>query len=200
MHRATSSKLLVVLLAGWMSTVAVSCGGGGGGGGGVIVPGRTATFTSADSTPAPNSVSLQSAAASGDTVTIRVTVTDVTDFFGTGFRVTYNPTTVVFVSMSSTGSFLRDGGIGAANLNFTADASSPGILLISATRLQNATGTIDGVDVAASRELVTLTFRATANTGGNPFALPEPREVCDSDQPVCTEIPVAWVGGTLTAS
>ena len=196
MSRSMSTRLLLAVL---LAASAFACGGGGDSGGGTV-PTRVATFAPADPTPPSNSVSLQSGSQSADTVTIRVSATDVNDFFGAGFRVTFDPASLVFLGMSSAGSFLRDGGVPNANLLFTTDAISvPGAVLVSATRLQNQTGTLTGVNVNGTRELVSLTFLATADTAGNTLSLPAPREVCDSDTPICNPIGVGWFGGTVTA-
>ena len=198
MHRDRSTMGLAILL-GAALVLAPSCGGGGGGGGGTTPPGRTATFTPADPTPDANSVTLQAGARSGATFVVRVVVTDVNDFFGTGFRVEFDPASVQFTGFDATASFLRSGGVTDDNLFFEVVSPEAGVLLVSATRLQNDTGTLPGVDVVGSRDLLTLSFTARANTAGNTFSIVEPREVCDPGVPVCTPIPVTWAGGTLTA-
>src|SRR5262245_529576 len=91
-----------------LAVIATACGGGGGGSsdGGVTGP-QTGAFLAADSTPPADSVSLQAGTHSGLVVNVLVRVTDVDDFFGTGFRVIYDATVAQYQAFDSTGSFLR---------------------------------------------------------------------------------------------
>src|SRR5262245_57430734 len=134
-----------------LAAAATACGGGGGGSGdgGVTGP-QTGSFVAADSTPPADSVSLQAGTHSGLVVNVLVRVTDVDDFFGTGFRVFYDGTVAQYQTFDASASFLRDAPFDTAGapLQFQVDSSTPGVLNISATRLQNAQGNATGVNVA----------------------------------------------------
>ena len=93
-----------------LAVAATACGGGGGGSsdGGTTGGPQTGSFVAADSTPPADSVSLQAGTHSGLAVNVNVVVTSVDDFFGTGFRVVYDPTVAQYQSFDAAGSFLRD--------------------------------------------------------------------------------------------
>jgi hypothetical protein len=132
-------------------------------------------------------------------VNVLVTATDVDDFFGSGLRVTYDPSVARFESFSSTGSFLRDAPFDSgAGLDFRVDSSTPGVLVIVATRLQNAGGTASGVDVSGTRTLLSLQFRLLLNTAGSPVNLPAAqREVRDSQG---NALALTWHAGAFVAN
>lgn len=181
---------------------------GGGGDDNPAPSGPVASFTPGTATP--GSIAQLAGSTSGTSFTIKISATDVPDFFGAAFRIRIDPDYVAYQGLSSTGSFLRDGGV--TSLDFRADATTvPGQVIVNATRVQNAGGTIPGVNVVGTRELVSLTFRvrtffnatADANTNGIPdgsLEFIDPREVCDSDQPVCTPISVTWSAGSVRGS
>jgi len=170
--------------------------------------GPVASFT--PGTASSGSIAQLAGSSSGTTFTIKISATDIADFFGAAFRIRVDPDFVAYQGLSSTGSFLRDGGV--TNLDFRADATTvPGQVIVNATRVQNSGGTIPGVNVVGTRELVSLTFRirtfinptADANSNGIPdgsLDFIDPREVCDSDQPVCTPITVTWSAGSVRGS
>lgn len=193
------SMIGVALLAAGLT---LSCGGGGGGGGndggGTTPPGLTATFTASNASPGTNTLRMNSGAASGDTFEVLIEVTDVTDFFGAGFRVNYDPASATFLGFSSSGSFLL--GQGAAT-DFDAVEQSAGDVAVNAT-LQ---ALVQGLTATGNQLLITLNFRATAATGGNAFSFGAPRtmETCPAPPGICssTHNPVVtWSGGTLTAN
>jgi hypothetical protein len=67
---------------------------------------------------------------------VRVTVTDVSSFFGAGFRIAYDPAALLFGGMDSSTSFLGTGITDASQLYFFADATnSPGEVVVTATRV-----------------------------------------------------------------
>lgn len=179
--------------------VLTACGGGGGGNGGGgnggMMPGGGEIDFQAPAPPA-TSVSLQEGAVAGTEFEILVQVRDVNDFFGAAFRVTYDPDSVDFVTATSASSFLPATGV---TTQITAETLSPGTLAVVATRVQNQAGTVPGVDVVGTRTLIRLVFEATDTTGGNPFQIAQPREVCSSDADAggCDPITVTWQGGTL---
>jgi len=196
--RMTKQGGTPVILA-MLALVAFGCGGGNDSGGGTISSGLTADFVASDSTPDPQSITMQQALESGSVFHVAIRVTDVQDFFGAAFHVTYDTTKVHFDLLDSSTSFLRDGGIDPNDLDFTYLAQS-GNIAITATRKQNQTGTVTGIDVPATgRDLLVLDFHAVATTlsASSGISFADPREVCDSTQPVCTPITVTWAGGSV---
>lgn len=198
MKRMTRQGGMPVILA-MLALIGFGCGGGSDGGT-TISTGLTATFVASDTTPDPQSITMQPSFQSGAVFHVVIRVTDVQDFFGAAFHVTYDTTKVRFDLLDSSTSFLRDGGIDPVNnLNFTFLAQS-GNIAITATRVQDSSGTITGVDVPATgRDLLILEFHALAVTGSasSGISFADPREVCDSTQPVCTPITVTWSGGSV---
>jgi hypothetical protein len=183
MTMSTTVRLLGAIA---LVAAASACGGGGGGGGddgGVIPAPTTASFAASDPTPPAGSVSLQQGSRSGLVVNVLVSASGINDFFGAGLRLTYDPALVRFEGSDTSVSFLRDPPFDApgAPLLFTIAESTPGILNVAATRLQNAQGTATGVNVAGTRTLVSLQFRLLAATAGTQVTLPPAqREVRDS--------------------
>ncbi|HEX5042562.1 MAG TPA: hypothetical protein VFV75_06625 [Candidatus Polarisedimenticolaceae bacterium] len=195
MTMGTGARLAALVLA----TAATACGGGGGGSsdGGTTGGPQTGSFLAADTTPPADSVSLQAGTHSGLVVNVLVRVTDVDDFFGTGFRLIYDPTVAQYQTFDSSASFLRDAPFDTAGapLNFEVDASTPGVLTVSATRLQNAQGTATGVNVAGTRTLLSLQFVMLKVTPSSPVTLPgAQREARDSTD---TVLPLTWQAGAF---
>ncbi len=157
------------------------------------------SFEPSEPSPGPLTVSLQAGTVNLDGITIRVVATNVDDFFGSAFRVIYNPAHLAFVSMDTSQSFLRDGGVATTfSENHT---SVSGSVIVSAARLD--AGTNAGVDVTGSRELLRLTFRVIAEIppDGSAASFGDPKEVRDSVQPPPQGnlIPVNWSGGKFRA-
>ena len=182
-----------------LAVAATACGGGGGGSsdGGTTGGPQTGSFVAADSTPPADSVSLQAGTHSGLAVNVNVVVTSVDDFFGTGFRVVYDPTVAQYQSFDAAGSFLRDAPFNTAGapLQFDVDASTPGVLSVSATRLQNAQGSATGVNVAGTRTLLVLRFAMLKLAQTSPVNLPAPqREARDSQDNI---LPLTWQAGVF---
>lgn len=196
-NRLDVAKGLALAIALVGSFFTIDCGSGDGTLGG----GRTATFVPASPSPPPLSVTMQPGTPSGNIFQVRIVAKDIDDFFGAAFHVTFNSTSATFLSSDFSGSFLSGSGV---DTEFRAVLQQAGVLDVVATRVQNAQGTVTGVDVVGEDDLVVLTFGALAATAGNAFEFgappSHPREVCDSDQPLCTAIPVTWSGGTLTAN
>jgi len=182
-----------------LAVAATACGGGGGGSsdGGTTGGPQTGSFVAADPTPPADSVSLQAGTHSGLAVNVNVVVTSVDDFFGTGFRVVYDPTVAQYQSFDAAGSFLRDAPFNTAGapLQFDVDASTPGVLSVSATRLQNAQGSATGVNVAGTRTLLVLRFAMLKLAQTSPVTLPAPqREARDSQDNI---LPLTWQAGVF---
>lgn len=158
------------------------------------VPAQNAGLAFEAPAPGNSSFSMQPGTVAGDEFEVVLSVTGVTDLFGAAFRVNYDALSASFVSYDTASSLLLGGGV---QTNFEVTTPSAGQLAVVATRLQDGTGTVAGVDVPGTQELLSLTFRATQFTAANVFTFGPPREVCDSDQPVCTPINVSWDGGTM---
>ncbi len=199
MRAATWTRILLLAMTLGAAALAPSCGGSNDNGG--MTGGVVATFAAAEPNPGANEMTMQPGTVSGTTFNVRITATDVTDFFGAAFTVDL-PANVGFVSLDSSQSFLRDGSFPTANLLFTATAPTGNKVIVAATRL-NA-GTYSGVNVTGTRDLVTLTLRvsATMSASAITFDTTTPLEVRNSVQPPLEGqlIPVTWSGGAVSAS
>ena len=205
MNRSISRSVAPLLAAALLLTV-TACGGGGGnvpdGGGN----GLMANFTAANPTPGASSITMAPGAANEATFEVIVNVTDLADFFGTGFRVTFNSNEAQFQSFDDSGSWLQTlmlpGGV-TVNINAAVDPSDAGTVFVNAT-LQ---GQSAGFDVTGTQELLSLTFLATSATAGNTFdfdvAGTRVVTTCADAFNSCTDLAdgsLTWSGGTLTAN
>jgi len=208
MKRPSPLLCLFVLLAGVCLT---ACGSGGGN----VPPGMmggaiTATFTPDNLTPGANSISMQAGTATGDTFQVIVRVTDIVDFFGAAFRITFDSASAEFLSFDDSTSFLN-GSTAVVDVRATVDPTDAGTVLVVAT-LQNTFSYVQGITPAAMDDtLLILSFRATNPSGGNAFTFDTmmSREVTTcppwnmmGQQPACPEISatVTWDEGTMTAN
>ena len=192
-------ELLCVSVVLALGALMPACGGGGGddgGGGGNGGASLVATFTPAAT---PGTISMAGSSA-GANFSIQVQVTDVNDFFGAGFHVTFDPASAQFVGFSSSGSVLPGSAV-----DFDAVLEGPGD--VKAYGWITDTNQPAGVDVVGTGTLMTLNFQATAATSNNPFAFGTSAnrvvKVCPTQGQACndlTEPPLSWSGGTLTAS
>ena len=191
-RRSILKSLAYAAFFSFVLTTSFACGGGGDDVASGIL---TANFTADNPTPAAATVSMQPGSTSATDFAVRIAVTDTNDVYGAAFDITYPPAVISYQSYDSAGSFLRDGGVGAPSLNFTVDAvSTPGRLIVVATRL----GPLSGVNVAGTRDLIILRFRA--RTAFNPQAIAfdagQPRSVRNSAN---VSIPVTWSSGSAAA-
>jgi hypothetical protein len=160
--------------------------------------GQASVFVPFAPSPPSNSVTLQSGGTAGDFVYLRVYVKDVGDFFGAAFHVTFDPSSAAFLGYDSSSSFLRASGVSTL---FNAVEFGPGEVAVAATRLQNASGTVPGVDVGSDgANLLLLSFRNTQRTAGNVFDLGTPRSVEACTSSGCAPVAVTWNGGRLVAN
>lgn len=223
MKRPSSTLCLFVLLGGMCL---VACGGGGGNV--PVIGGQvTATFTPSNPAPGANSISMQAGTAPNDMFQIEVYVTNIVDFFGTGFRIVFDSATAEFVSFDDSMSFLFNHPelitpppppltAPAINTLAVADPADPGSVLVVAT-LQNTFGYTPGFtftppDPDGDQLLLVLTFRATDPTAGNAFtfgtAMTREVQTCEprpaiGPTPDCIMVPdgnLTWNGGTMTAN
>ena len=144
--------------------------------------------------PASGSISLQPGAITGTLYEVLVTVTDVNNFFGAAFRLTFDPLIATFVSSDSSASLLNGAGI---MTTFDASLLQAGELAVSAFRQQDMAQSVPGVNVSGSQTLIALTFRAIGTTNGSAFSLTTPREACSPLPGPCDPLSVSWQGGTF---
>lgn len=147
-------------------------------------------------------ISMGSGSTSGNNFTVPIQVTGINDFFGATFLIAFDPTSASYVSFSSTGSVIDDGG---ATVIIYAAPSAPGELQVTATRQQEPGGTyVPGVNIGVTSTLITLNFRATAAVTSNSFTFTN-REIqtCNDATQTCTPVPDAsltWSGGSMRAN
>lgn len=188
---------LFVLAAG----VSVGCGGSNN-----ETVGRQATFTPVTANPGPSTMVMLAGARSNETFTVRIVATGIDDFFGTTFRVAYDSTFLGFVQMDTASSLLL-GGVTTSDVLFIEDHGTSGRIDVTATRKQNSSGTLTGVNVGASADVVTLTFKTlgvvtAADLDGDDF--PDGALVFESPYEVHAtgdvNIPgLSWSGGYVLA-
>jgi hypothetical protein len=204
-HRTmTRSAATVLVTAAYFALTAASVGCGGGNDSTTSSTAPVATFTPDTATPAAGSITLLPGTTSGASVNVRVTVTEVSNFFGAGFRISYDPTALLFNGMDSSSSFLSADVTDPNQLFFFADSTnSPGEVVITATRLYPAVP----VPAAPTSDLVILNFVARlaiapgAEVGRLDFGDPTQNQVCDGTvaAPGCGAITVSWSGGAVSA-
>jgi len=199
MHKHRNQRLVCFSIVLVLGALMPACGGGGSDNGGGNMGALVATFTPA-ATPGTMSMA---ASTSGASFSIQVQVTDVNDFYGAGFHVTFNPASAQFVGFSSSGTVLP--GTPGTTLSFNAVLDSPGDVKAYGWITDPAQPA--GVDVVGTATLMTLNFTATAATSNNPFGFGTMADrvvkVCPTQGGSCsdmTEPPLTWSGGTMTAS
>jgi hypothetical protein len=162
-----------------------------------------ARFTADTPNPGNGTVVLLPSSSNGAAITLRVAVTGVNGFFGTAFRVTYDPDTLLFTGWDTSSSFLLQG-VAAGDVLFIEDhLTNGGTIVATATRLDP--GTVPAIDVTTTSTLVTLNFvarkpiAAAAPEGRLDFG--DPKQVCDGTvaAPGCGAIAVTWSGGGVSA-
>ena len=139
-HRTmTRSAATVLVTAAYLTLTAASVGCGNGNDSTTSSTAPVAVFTPNTATPAAGSITLLAGSTNGASVDVRVTVTEVSNFFGAAFRIAYDPTALLFNGMDSSNSFLRTGVTDPNQLFFFADSTnSPGEVVITATRIYPA--------------------------------------------------------------
>ena len=205
-HRTMTRFAATALVAAAYVALTVASVGCGGGGNDSTTSSTApvAIFTADTPTPANGSVTLLQGTTSGASVNVRVTVTQVANFFGAGFRITYDPTALLFNGMDHSTSLLNAGITDTSQLYFSADsANHPGEIVITATRLYPATP----LPAAPTADLVILNFVArlaiapNAEVGRLDFGAPANNQVCDGtvSGTGCGAITVTWSGGGVSA-
>ena len=195
----TLPRIAAIVLAA-AAAVGFGCGGGNNT---PTSSGPVGAFTPDTPSPGPATVALLPNTVSGATVTVRVTVTGVTSFFGAAFRIDYDNTALLFSGMSDTASFLR-AGVTSDDVSFIADSTShAGEVVITATRINPDVA--PPVAVTATSDLVILTFvarRAIAPAAADGrLEFSDPKQVCDGTTTPsgCGAVTVTWSGGGISA-
>jgi len=181
-----------------------------GSGNGITDPGTgngefSATFTGSDPNPGAFTFSMASDTSADENFEIEILVTDIAEFFGAAFHVTFDSSTATFTGFTSDGSFIIERGV-TTDISAETAAGDPGELLVTATRQ----GQVAGVDATGSQLLITLMFEATqeiTSPAGNVFGfdIAATREVktCPAPPDECTTVmdgDITWSGGTLMAN
>jgi len=174
--------------------VATACGGGGdrsavpGGPGGSS--NLAGSLTPDQPTPPPGSVSMQSAATSGNLVVVRFDVTDPSDVYGAAFDVVFDTAMAEYVTWAP-GTLLESGGQSVA---YQVSNASAGRVVVGASR----SGSSSGATATGSQALITLTFRVIeAGTSTLGF---QSATLLDSQSPPQPIPGTTWAGATLVAN
>ena len=198
MHRSKRTDRLLALFG--LCVVLLSTSACGGSTDDVAPSTSAAVFTPLSSPPASGTISMQPGSAAGLAFQIRVAVKDISNIFGAAFRVTFNPNVVRFDSADFSTSVVKGSGINT-QLSAAPVLGHPSEIAVVATRIQNAAGTVAGVNVTDG-ELVVLHFHAIGATAGTAINFGTPREACNPTARTCgpvTPVPT-WIGGTLSAN
>ena len=162
MHRSNKTHRLLALLA--LSLLLLSSSACGGSDDDVSPAASGAAFTPFANPPASGTISMQAGTGSGQAFQIRIAVTDISNLFGAAFRVTFNPNVIRFDSADSSSSVVRGAGI-STQFTATPVLGHPSELAVVATRIQNAAGSVAGVNVT-SGDLIVLNFHASRLVDG----------------------------------
>lgn len=123
----------------------------------------------------------------GDTCTVDVAVSGVTDLFSVAFDLTYDPQILEFVSAAE-GPFLGKNGADATSFAAALQAGTQGRLDVGITRLGNLPG------VSGEGTLCSLTFRAL-DPGTSALSFDSPRTLLDSmNLPIVDD---TWLGANV---
>ena len=206
-HRTMSRVAATVLVTvAYVALAAASVGCGGGNDSTTTSTAPVALFTPDTAAPGAGTIALLAGSTSGASLNVRVTVTGVPVFFGAAFRIKYDPTALQFNGMTSSASFLLVG-VTADNVFFDALTSTPGEIVITATRLDPTVA--PPIPVVATSDLVVLNFIArkaiavAAPEGRLDFGDPTQNQVCDGTVAAsgCGAVVVTlpWSGGGVSA-
>jgi hypothetical protein len=131
---------------------------------------------------------------SGDTVTVRVAVTNTTAIYGAAFDVTYDATKVTYVSWSA-GTLLEQGGHTPTYQVALSDPSNPGRVVVVVSR----NGNVGTVNASGTVDAVRLTFRVRAKGASRgEFGLSP--VLYDGQAPPQPKAGINWTAGTFQGS
>ena len=192
----------LLALAALAGLALVSCGSGGGN---VPMMGGAVSPTFTENPPMElNLITMSAGLVSGDMFQIVIRVPDIDDFYGTAFNVQWDSPTAQFLSFEgSLSPNVLQAYFPNILINAAVDPNVPRTVIVSAT----TTAFVQGLDTSGqgSDVLITLTFQATATTGGTLFTFdPATRfvKICTM-MDTCADIPdpmLTWNGGVLTAN
>jgi hypothetical protein len=181
--KMTASIVLAALV------LAPGCGGGGGeesatGGSPTTL---AAAFLADQFTPGANTVSMSQGNRSGDTVTVKVNLTDTNAVFGVAFDVAFDDTKVTYLGFTK-GTALESGG---NTPNYTVDGTAqPGRVIVGVSRAGSTTTVVSG-----TKTVISVMFRV--KDAGN-FPISFENAVVEDGQTVPQPLPgISWFAGTL---
>lgn len=179
------------LLALVALVLAPGCGGGGeenatGGSPGTLA----AVFVADQFSPTANTVSMSQGSRSGDTVIVKINLTDTTSVFGVAFDVAFDETKATYMGFTK-GSALESGG---NTPNYTVDGSNQaGRVIVGVSRAGSTTTSVSGTKI-----VISLTFRVK-EVGTYPIAFQN--AVVTDGQTVPQPLPgIGWYAGALQGS
>lgn len=147
-----------------------------------------ASFAADRTNPDSLDVRMNPGGGAGDQLTVDVQIVDTQGVYGAGFELTYDTTVADYLGYSA-GTLLEQGG---RSVNYTVIESTPGRVLVSASR----TGAVPGADANGAVPLVRLNFRAE-QVGASDFRFDLPFLVDENLQDLTG---IDWFGGTFTAN
>ena len=169
--------------------LAPGCGGGGGsdsptGGSPTTL---SATFIADQFSPTSGMVTMSQGSRAGDTVTVRVNLTDTSSVFGVAFDVAFDETKVSYLGFTK-GTALENGG---NSPNYTVDGTAqPDRLVVGVSRAGSTSTSVSG-----TKPVISLSFRVNV-TGDYPIAFQN--SVVTDAQSVPQPLPgITWFAGTL---
>lgn len=169
--------------------LAPGCGGGGGSdsGTGGSPPTLAAEFIADNFSPGANTVSMAQGTRAGDSVTVKINLTDTTGVFGAAFDVTFDETKATYMGYTK-GTALENGG---NTPNYTVDGSAqPGRIIVGVSRAGSSTTNVSG-----TKTVISVTFRIKA-VGTFPIAFEN--GVVTDGQSIPQPLPgMSWFAGAL---
>lgn len=175
------------LLALVLGLLIAGGGCGSGGSGGPVKSGLAAGFTPDEPSPGSTTVAMAENVASGDTVTVDVTVTDTDGISGVSFDVDFNSAHASFVGWSE-GTLLEQGGVDPI---YQVSSPQPGKIVVVVTRMGDPV-----VDANGTMPVIRLVFQVNT-TGGSAVTFQANNLL--GQPPFPPPIPgVDWYGGSLT--
>ena len=172
------------------------CGGGGGGSDAGVTPDPSpspivASFAADTTSPGSNTTSMLEGSKSGDTVTVRVAVTNVTALYAAAFDITYDDTKVTYVA-TSPGTLFEQGG---HTPTYQVNVPDPGRVVVGVSR----NGNVGTVNASGTVDAVRLTFRVRV-TGASRAEFGLSPILYDGQVPPQPKSGINWTAGTLQGS
>lgn len=176
--------------------VLAGCGGGGGGSDAGTAPDPSpdpiiAAFAADTTAPGGNTVSMLEGSKSGDTVTVRVAVTNTTALYAAAFDVTYDDTQVSYVN-SSAGQLFEQGGHAPT---YQVSVPDPGRVVVAVSR----NGNVGTVNASGTVDAIRLTFRVRAK-GASRAEFGLNPALFDGQAPPQPKVGINWTAGTFQGS